>query len=55
MLNKNYIIMDGRKLIDHIILLLERQDKRVYASNIVALLSKMTQYELETLINSIKK
>ena len=41
--------MDGIKIIQHICVLLEKQDKRFTDSNIVMQLSTMTQHDLITL------
>lgn len=44
-------IMDGKKLIEYICVLLDNQDKRLTDSNIVIQLRTMTQHELTTLVN----
>ena len=46
--------MDGKELIKYICAILEKQNKRLYDSNIVAQLSQMSQYEIEALMNKSK-
>lgn len=42
--------MDGNRLIDEICRLLDKEDRRLYDSNIIIRLREITQYELEQMM-----